>query len=109
MNDRPQVMQAARLVDEAEERETHEAMAEIANEVRRASMHNSEAAAQRQRNLDSALADAVEVVKRHRSRLGRNVCSTHDGAAIRQIWVLLGGMVGADGTSDSDPSFGHQD
>ena len=34
----------------------------------------------RQRDLDAALADAVEVVARQRGRVGRRVCSTYDAA-----------------------------
>jgi hypothetical protein len=46
----------------------------------------------RQRNADAALADAVEIVARHRRRLGRRHCSHHDGATIRKIWELLRGL-----------------
>lgn len=44
-----------------------------------------EEAAEHQRQLDAALADAIEIVARHRTRLGRRVCSRPDGAAIRQM------------------------
>jgi hypothetical protein len=51
-----------------------------------------EAAEQRQRDADAALADAIETVGRHRARLGRKTCSAHDGAAIRKIFELLRGL-----------------
>lgn len=58
---------------------------------------------QRQRDLDAALADSIEVVSRHRARLSRKVCSRHDGETVRRVFELLRGMLetGADG----DPSF----
>jgi len=52
----------------------------------------AEAEAQRQRDLDAALADTIEAVARHRARLGRKTCSTHDGATIRKIFELLRGL-----------------
>ena len=58
----------------------------------------------RQRDLDAALADAVEVVARQRGRLGRRVCSVYDAKTVRQIHELLRAM-GADSVSESDPSF----
>ena len=60
---------------------------------------------ERQRLLDAALADAIEVVARHRMRIGRRVCSRPDATITRQVYELLRGMAGADGGSDSDPSF----
>jgi hypothetical protein len=60
---------------------------------------------ERQRLLDAALADAIEMVNRHRSRLGRRVCSRPDGTVTRQVYELLRSMAGADGGNDSDPSF----
>jgi hypothetical protein len=60
---------------------------------------------ERQRLLDAALADAIEMVNRHRNRLGRRVCSRPDGTVTRQIYELLRSMAGADGGNDSDPSF----
>ena len=61
----------------------------------------AEAEAQKQRDLDSALAETVELVARHRARLGRKTCSVHDGATIRRIYDLLrslfpAGLEGAD-------------
>jgi hypothetical protein len=60
---------------------------------------------ERQRLLDAALADAIEMVARHRMRLGRRVCSRPDGTATRMIYELLRAMAGVDGGSDNDPSF----
>jgi predicted DNA-binding transcriptional regulator YafY len=58
---------------------------------------------QRQRDLDAALADAIEVVARHRARLSRKVCSRHDGQTVRQVFELLRGML--ENGADGDPSF----
>jgi hypothetical protein len=60
---------------------------------------------ERQRLLDAALADAIEMVNRHRMRLGRRVCSRPDGTVTRQVYELLRSMSGPDGGNDSDPSF----
>lgn len=60
---------------------------------------------ERQRLLDCALADAIETVARHRSRLGRRVCSRPDATITRQVYELLRGMADATGGVDSDPSF----
>jgi hypothetical protein len=60
---------------------------------------------ERQRLLDAALADAIEMVARHRMRIGRRVCSRPDATITRQVYELLRSMAGADGGSDSDPSF----
>jgi lysyl-tRNA synthetase class II len=56
----------------------------------------------RQRNLDAALADAIEVVARQRARLGRRICSLHDGTTTRLIHDALRGMLAA---SANDPGF----
>jgi len=64
-----------------------------------------EAEIQRQRDLDAALADAIEVVARARGRAGRRVCSRHDGQTTRQIFELLRAIHGTDGGADGDPSF----
>jgi hypothetical protein len=58
---------------------------------------------QRQRDLDGALADAIEVVARHRARLSRKVCSRHDGQTVRQVFELLRGML--EGGAEGDASF----
>jgi hypothetical protein len=52
----------------------------------------ADAAEQRQRDQDAALADAIETVSRHRARLGRKTCSAHDGATIRKVFELLRGL-----------------
>lgn len=60
---------------------------------------------ERERILDAALADAIEMANRHRLRLGRRVCSRPDGTITRKIFELLRSMAGPDGGCDSDPSF----
>lgn len=60
---------------------------------------------ERERLLDAALGDAIETVNRHRSRLGRRVCSRPDATTTRKIFELLRAMAGADGGCDNDPSF----
>lgn len=60
---------------------------------------------ERERLLDAALADAIEMVARHRNRVGRRVCSRPDGTITRKIFELLRSMAGADGGVDNDPSF----
>ena len=60
---------------------------------------------ERERLLDAALGDAIEMVNRHRMRLGRRVCSRPDATTTRKIFELLRAMAGADGGSDGDPSF----
>ena len=60
---------------------------------------------QRQRDLDSAHADAIEVVRRAQVRQGRRVFSNHDGKTVRQVYELLRSVMGPDGGADGDPSF----
>ena len=61
---------------------------------------------ERQRLLDAALADAIEIVSRHRVRIGRRVCMHGRMAKImRQIIEMLRGMAGTDGGADNDPGF----
>jgi hypothetical protein len=80
------------------------ALAEFESGPRKVDLAKAEAAeAERQRELDAALADAVEVVARQRQRLGRRTCSTHDGAAVRRVFELLRGMLPVSG--DADPGF----
>jgi hypothetical protein len=67
--------------------------------------HSSQTEAQRQRDLDAALADSIEVVNRHRARLGRKVCSRHDGETVRKVYELLRSVMGPDAGADGDPSF----
>ena len=81
------------------ERQMQEQTAQL-DAARKASL-----AAQRQRDEDAALADADEIVRRMRARLGRKVCSPADGRIIREIWERLKAMPGAEITSDDDPSF----
>jgi hypothetical protein len=59
----------------------------------------AKADAEAQRDLDAALADVIEVVARHRSRLGRRVCSSHDGGVVRKMFDLLRSMNGDAGES----------
>jgi hypothetical protein len=54
---------------------------------------------ERQRDLDAALADAIEAVARHRTRLGRRVCSRSDGEIVRLIFEALRRMLSE--TSDT--------
>jgi hypothetical protein len=51
-----------------------------------------EAAEQRQRDADAALADAIETVARHRARLGRRTCTAQDGSVVRRVFELLRGL-----------------
>ena len=60
---------------------------------------------ERQRLLDAALGDAIEMVNRRRMQLGRRVCSRPDATITRQIYELLRSMAGTDGGADNDPSF----
>ena len=60
---------------------------------------------QRQRDLDAAHGDAIEVVRRGIVRNGRRVFSAHDGKTVRQIYELLRSVMGPDGGADNDPSF----
>jgi hypothetical protein len=60
---------------------------------------------ERERLLDAAFADAIEMVNRHRNRLGRRVCSRPDATTTRKIFELLRGMADASGGVDNDPSF----
>jgi hypothetical protein len=114
MNQRPSLREALARADVAE-------LDEVAGELGRQAIMNALAEVpepppppkryepneeeERQRLLDAALADAIEMVNRHRSRLGRRVCSRPDGTVTRLIYEHLRGMAGADGGADSDPSF----
>lgn len=64
-----------------------------------------EDAEQRQRDLDAAHADAIEVVRRAQVRNGRRVFSAHDGKTVRQVYELLRSVMGPDGGADNDASF----
>jgi hypothetical protein len=48
-----------------------------------------QAEVQRQRDLDAALADAIEIVARQRARLGRRVCNRLDGELVRTVFETL--------------------
>jgi hypothetical protein len=67
--------------------------------------HASQIEEQRQRDLDAAHADAIEVVRRAQIRQGRRVFSHHDGKTVRQVYELLRSVMGPDGGADGDPSF----
>jgi hypothetical protein len=49
---------------------------------------------ERERHLDEAMGDVVELVRRHRSRLGRRVTTASDGRLIRQIFLMVRNMNG---------------
>jgi hypothetical protein len=51
--------------------------------------------------LDGALADAIEIVSRHRMRLGRRICTRSDGEIVRLIFEALRRMP----AETSDPGF----
>src|SRR5580698_1294361 len=91
MNERPAIDRLRQAMRNASVDELEEAL-EAAEE-------------ERQRLLDAALADAIEMVNRHRNRLGRRVCSRPDGTVTRQVYELLRSMAGGDGGADHDPSF----
>lgn len=100
-------------LQEAMQRTEVKEMEEIAEEIGREAVQEAVAKIRppalidddRQRLRHAALADAIEVVHRQRARLGRRVCSTHDGATVDKVFELLRSMAGADGGSDSDPAW----
>lgn len=102
-------------IDAASERAVALALAEIPDRpdpaprhpVRLSVVDQLMGEADKERALDEMMADVVEVVRRQRARLGRKVCSPHDGKTIRQITALLRAM-SADISADNDPSFGEQ-
>jgi hypothetical protein len=63
--------------------------AALAHDDARQVEHANELAIQRQRDLDAALADAIEVVARQRARLGRRVCNRLDGELVRTVFETL--------------------
>jgi hypothetical protein len=81
------------------------ALADDRTDLPRQLEHSSQIEAERQSMLDAALGDVVEIVNRHRRRLGRRICSSSDAKIIRQVHELLRGMADASGGCDSDPSF----
>ena len=118
MNQRPSLREALQRADVAELDEAAELIGRQAGQAIAVALAEAEEAKppaperyapsaeeERERLLDAALADAIEMVARHRNRLGRRVCSRPDGTATRKIFELLRGMADATGGVDSDPSF----
>jgi uncharacterized membrane protein len=111
MNERPSLREALRNANieamEESEETGRQAVAAVAAALAMPQPRRFEPSEEeeRQRLLDAALGDVVEIVNRHRMRLGRRTCSSSDAKIIRQIHELLRGMAGADGGNDSDPSF----
>jgi hypothetical protein len=112
LNERPPVSRLREAMERADLHALDEAAEAIGRQAVQIALAEAQAPAlidakadDRQRDLDAALADAIEVVSRHRARLGRRVCSRHDGEATRKVWELLRGMLGPDAGGDSDPSF----
>jgi hypothetical protein len=111
MNERPSLREALRNANieamEESEETGRQAVAAVAAALAMPSPRRFEPSEEeeRQRLLDGALGDAMEIVSRHRTRLGRRVCSRSDATITRQIYELLRGMAGPDGGSDSDASF----
>jgi hypothetical protein len=103
---RPSVIEAVRNADihEAVENDMMTLVAVAADNAQRQRM--TEALEQDERNLDAAMADVVELLRRHRTRMGRRVCSTPDGKMVRQIFGLLRSMSGEG--ADDDPSWGER-
>jgi hypothetical protein len=114
MNQRPSLREALARADVAELDQVAEevgrqaimtALAEVGAEPPPPKRYEPTEEEERERLLDAALADAIEMVARHRMRLGRRVCSRPDGTLTRRIFELLRGMAGPDGGADNDPSF----
>jgi hypothetical protein len=118
MNERPaadrlrEAMRKANLdeLEEAAEEIGRQAVAvaiavEDKSDLIRQVEHASQIEEQRQRDLDAAHGDAIEVVRRAQVRQGRRVFSPHDGKTVRLIYELLRSMAGPDGGADNDPSF----
>ena len=76
-------------------------MAALAHDDARQVEHANELAIQRQRDLDAALADAIEIVARQRARLGRRVCNRLDGELVRTVFETLRRVQ----AETSDPGF----
>ena len=108
MNERPSLREAMRnanieALEEAEEMGLQAVATALAAPPQLKRLEPTEE--ERQRLLDAALADASNVMERHRDRLGRRVTSRHDAMTMRQIYELLRSMAGADGGADNDASF----
>jgi hypothetical protein len=114
MNPRPSLREALARADVAELDEAAETIGQVAGQAIAMALAEAEKPPEpfkpleeeeRQRLLDAALADAIEMTARHRNRLGRRVCSRPDATTTRKIFELLRAMAGPDGGADSDPSF----
>ena len=109
MNERPNLREAMRnanieaMDDEAEEMGLQAVATALAAPPQPRRLEPTEE--ERQRLLDAALGDAIEIVSRHRMRLGRRVCSRPDATITRQVYELLRSMAGTDGGADNDASF----
>jgi ribosomal protein L12E/L44/L45/RPP1/RPP2 len=102
---RPSVIEAVRNADihEAVENDMMTLVAVAADSAQR--QRAAEADEQTQRDLDAAMADVIELLRRHRTRLGRRVCSVPDGKLARQMFGMLRSM-SSEGGADNDPSWG---
>lgn len=108
MNQRPSLREALARAEVAELDGEAETIGQVAGHAIAVALAEADKPAdeeERQRLLDAALADAIEMVARHRMRLGRRVCSRPDGTITRKIYELLRSMAGPDGGCDGDPSF----
>jgi hypothetical protein len=115
MNQRPSLREALARADVAELDEAAETIGREAGQAIAVALAEAERATperfkpteeeERERLLDAALGDAIEMVNRHRLRLGRRVCSRPDATTTRKIFELLRAMAGPDGGCDNDPSF----
>lgn len=79
-------------------------MAVIISQTADEARERTEAEAAAQRLLDDAMADTVELVRRHRARLNRRVTSPSDGRVIRQVFALLRAMT----QEDAKTTFGSE-
>ena len=88
MNERPSLRQAMRNanIDELDDEVEQAVAVAIAYEEPPAPREDHD---QRQRDLDAALADSIEIAARHRIRLGRRVCTRSDGEIVRLIFEAL--------------------
>lgn len=99
MNPRPSLREALHRADVAELDEKADALGReigqaiaVALEEPPPERYKPNEEEERQRALDAALADAIEVVARHRARLGRRVCIQSDGKSVRLIFETLRAM-----------------
>jgi len=110
MNERPGVDRLREAMHRASDEEAGDvgrqaiatALAEVEQPAERYKPTEEE---DRQRLNDAALGDVIEMVARHRMRLGRRVCSISDAKVIRMAHELMRSMADASGGNDSDPSF----